>query len=557
LDYDAWLLHLPDDYEDYNFILSGIRFGFNIVNASDIKGYVRQNNHSSVADNNIRLKVEQAILLEISHGRYKLANVTPNIISPLGAIVKQSGDIRLIHDCSRPVGKSLNEYAPVDNLRYQSLEDAREFITQGCWLAKVDLASAYRSVRIHPSNYCATGLSWRFTGDNHDTTLVDCRLPFGASRSPYVFNKLSQAVVHIMKNKGFKNVIAYLDDFLVCEESYDRCMTAFNTLLWLLRQLGFSISYPKLVAPTRRIVFLGIEIDTIQMTFSLPEEKIENLRSIISSALSTRTFKKRFLQVLVGRLCFASRVYYGGLCFLRRMIDIINKLKHPWSRFRTNANLRADLQWWSDILMNIKGKGTMPIIDSRNTISIVVGHTPMGWRAANDDVRIQGPWQSISTSANQLLPTYKEVLSVIPAAQHWAHQWTNRHVIVYCNNKGAVSIINKGSCSNVAVMNQLRLLWKWSVMFNFRLSAKYYPRVGNYFTSDSAQNTACLQRNYSFSLDDSESVSLQSINDSTPLTPWFTLPLPLTPLEGLGNDCLSERLLPVVVYPLNDYSYWL
>ena len=32
-------------------------------------------------------------------------------------------------------------------------------------MAKVDLCSAYRSVRIHPSNYGATGPKWTFSGD--------------------------------------------------------------------------------------------------------------------------------------------------------------------------------------------------------------------------------------------------------------------------------------------------------------------------------------------------------------------------------------------------------
>jgi hypothetical protein len=103
--------------------------------------------------------------------------------------------VRIIHDCSRPVGRSVNDYAPVESLRYQSIEDAKEFITRGCYLAKIDLASAYRSVKLHPSNYCLTGLAWQFEGDNCDTVLVDTTLCFGARRSPYIFNTLTQAVV--------------------------------------------------------------------------------------------------------------------------------------------------------------------------------------------------------------------------------------------------------------------------------------------------------------------------------------------------------------------------
>ena len=43
----------------------------------------------------------------------------PELISPLGAIPKTAGGVRLIHDCSRPAGNSLNDFAVAWN--YSSL----------------------------------------------------------------------------------------------------------------------------------------------------------------------------------------------------------------------------------------------------------------------------------------------------------------------------------------------------------------------------------------------------------------------------------------------------
>ncbi len=452
LQLQAWLCHLPDDYKDKNFLLHGIKFGFHIVNANDIHGYVRLRNHASVYDTNVVHKVEQGILTELSHGRYMVADVTPNIISPLGAVLKQNGDVRIIHDCSRPVGKSVNDYAPADKLHYQSLEDAKEFITPGCWLAKIDLASAYRSVKLHPSNYCATGLAWQFKGDTKETILVDRMLCFGAKRAPFIFTAITQAIVYIMKCRGF-NVICYLDDFLLGATTYEGCLTAFNALLGLLRELSFSISYPKLVPPTQSIVFLGIAIDTIAMTFSLPHDKLTGLRHLVDEALAKRTFKKHYLQVLAGRLGFATRIYYGGLCFLRRVIDIINRLRKPWSRFCMTGKLLADLLWWRDILTGIKG--TASIIDNKSALSVIVDR-----RA---DVR------QLSSK-----PSHGEVLAVVAAAFERAHVWANQRVYVHCNSIAAAAIINKGSCRDAAIMQHLRELWKLSTIFNFRLTARVY-----------------------------------------------------------------------------------
>ena len=51
------------------------------------------------------VKVEAQIKEEISNGRYIVTRDKPLVISALGAIPKpDSGDLRLIHDCSRPEG---------------------------------------------------------------------------------------------------------------------------------------------------------------------------------------------------------------------------------------------------------------------------------------------------------------------------------------------------------------------------------------------------------------------------------------------------------------------
>ena len=61
------------------------------------------------------------------------------------------------------------------------LQYACKLIKQGDFLAKLDLSNAYRSVKIHPSNYPYTGLHWQFTGDTSDTFFYDTKLLFGAA----------------------------------------------------------------------------------------------------------------------------------------------------------------------------------------------------------------------------------------------------------------------------------------------------------------------------------------------------------------------------------------
>ena len=98
------------------------------------------------------------------------------------------------------------------------------------------------------------------------------RLPFGSRKSPAIFNRITQAVRRIMSDKGIP-CTAYLDDFFLSGKIFDTCQTALNTLLELLRPLGFRINWKKVVDPTQRIVFLGIQLDTVHSTMCLDPPK--------------------------------------------------------------------------------------------------------------------------------------------------------------------------------------------------------------------------------------------------------------------------------------------
>ena len=111
-----------------------------------------------------------------------------------------------------------------------TVDKAVSLIKRNVYLAKIDLKSAYRHVPIHPSNYTATGLAWRFRGDKILTYLYDCKLPFGDSKSPEIFHRLTQAITRMMEHRGF-TVFAYLDDFLIISDTAVGCQLAYQALM--------------------------------------------------------------------------------------------------------------------------------------------------------------------------------------------------------------------------------------------------------------------------------------------------------------------------------------
>ena len=206
LNADVWRAKLQDEH-DSEFLLNGIMYGFHLIPPETIVTPAQMTNYRSATSTKVRDKVERQIREEIQQRNHVITEVKPAIVSALGAIPKPNTDrIRLIHDCSRPEHGNLNSYTTTQHFSYVTLDKAVSRI----YLAKIDLKSAYRHVPIHPSNYNATGLAWQFSGETHLTFMYDSKLPFGASKSPEIFHRVTQAITRWMTRRGFHTVLAYV-----------------------------------------------------------------------------------------------------------------------------------------------------------------------------------------------------------------------------------------------------------------------------------------------------------------------------------------------------------
>ena len=217
-------------------------------------------NYLSATNLAVRDKVEAILLEEMAAGNYWVTTEKPVIVGAIRAISKPDSDeLHLIHDFSQPEGRGVNAYADTDSFSFQSLEDAIKLLGPGYYMAKVDIRHGYRAIPIHPSNYRATGLKWRFMHNHHFTYFVDARLPFGGRRAPGTFHRVSQSIRHMMAHRGYSAVVVYLDDFLIIGSTEAESQAAFFCLLQLLQDLGFDISWHKVVHPAQCLTFLGIE----------------------------------------------------------------------------------------------------------------------------------------------------------------------------------------------------------------------------------------------------------------------------------------------------------
>lgn len=468
---------------DKQFLLNGIKNGFDIIDSEvQVTPASCKNHPSATPSSPLFKKATKQVKKELECGNYIICDKPPKIISPMAAIPKPDGDVRLIHDCSRPVGHAVNDYCSSDwGQKFSRIDDAAALMSEGCYLAKVDLKSAYRSVKISQNSQTVTGFQWNFNG--RTIYMKDTKLPFGAKLSVGIFHRLTQAVKRMMARKGYDQIIVYLDDFLIIAESKEKCAEALNSLIQLLRKLGFAIHWGKVVDPTRRITFLGIELDSETMSLRLPRDKLELLKLELQSFLNRKRASKRQLQSLAGKLSWAAGVVKGGRVFLRRIFNKISTLTRNSHKTLISLEVRQDIEWWSHFMFMFNGRSA--ILDQQPITCAFTDACSDAAGACFGTDWLYFNWLCDWPEVSSFHINEKEVIAVTLAAQRWAPLWRNRRIIVHSDNSVTVASVNKGTSKNKVIMKCLRHLFWLSASFNFHLSCKFLPGILN-VAADSA-----------------------------------------------------------------------
>ena len=340
-------------------------------------------------------------------------------------------------------------------------------------MAKIDLKSAYRSVRVHSSNWPACGLKWTFEGNPTASYMVDTALPFGSRRAPGHFHRLTQAVRRMMARCGYHGVVAYLDDFLIVESSFQKCLDAQNCLILLLRELGFSIAWDKVEGPSKSLVFLGVNIDTVKGCLELPPAKLAEFHALVKETRLKRRLSLKQLQVLAGKLNWAAMVVRGGRIYLRRILDVMKPLRASHHRAIIPSAMHDDLRWWDVFLRTFNGKTLFA--PTSMWVNVYVDASLKGGGMAWGKDWAFTHWQSDMPEAADAHINVKETLAVGMAVRRWAPFWGNASVIIHTDNITAKAAINKGKARSKLAMDMVREIFWWSTIYNFKIRAVHIP----------------------------------------------------------------------------------
>lgn len=257
---------------------------------------------------------------------------------------------RVIVDMSFPAGQAVNDGINISSIygrdttyTLPSINDLAALIQKApdtAWIWKADLAGAYRQLRVDPIDTPLLG----FTVDSN--TYIDLCPSFGCRSSSGACQRVSAAIVYMMAKKGFQ-ILAFLDDFAGCEDTYEKANLAYQAFLDLAQELGLQLALDKCQSPSTSMQWLGYDISSQDMSIAIPKDKMTQVLEECRKWVYRHHASRSSIQSIVGKLvhlayCVRHARKFTG-CILATLRSM-NELGRDWTTL--NREFKADIRWF-------------------------------------------------------------------------------------------------------------------------------------------------------------------------------------------------------------------
>ena len=488
-----------------NFLVDGFKNGFDLGYRGNEKVRIFSPNLKFTVGDEIELwnKVMAEVKLGRYAGPYQTVPFDNFIQSPIGLVPKDGGKkIRLIFHLSYPknpadgVPRSVNANTP-DQLKSVSYQDFDEAIQlcllagKGCYLGKSDLTAAFRQLGMAKKWWKFLVMKAKNPLDEKFYYFFDKCLPFGAGISCSHFQEFSNALAHIITYLTEHENINYLDDFLFIALLKLICNDQLRLFFDICNDIRLPISLDKTLWATTCLVFLGLRIDTVTQTVSIPEDKVSRAFILIKNMLNRRSKKTTLaeLQKLTGFLNFLCKCIVPGRTFTRRLYAFTAGVLKPYHHIPITGEMKLDLMMWKKFLSspnaycrNFFDFGKEQFSADIDLYTDASANPELGCGGINEKEFFVLQWNAEFIRKHKPSINYLELYAVTYAVLVWLYKYANANVTLFCDNYSVVHMINSciSSCKNCMVL--IRLITMHCLACNVRLSAKHVPGVQNNFS---------------------------------------------------------------------------
>ena len=387
-------------------------------------------------------------------------------ISPIFIIPKRSGEYRMILNL-----KNLNKHVEYHHFKMDTFESALKLVKPDMFFASTDIRHGYYSVPIAEED--RKKLRFTYLGKIYQYRA----LPNGISCAPKQFTKLMKPVYASLRMLGHKNS-GYIDDSLLMGDSHTECVENIIDTVHLMTSLGFLLHEKKSVLiPTKKITFLGFNIDSERMVVTLPVEKIEKITQACTELYKRHKAKIRDVAHVVGLIVSSfSAVEFGPLFYRSIEQEKIQSLKHRAGDYDAmmiiSEKIKLQLLWWIRNLSHQERN----ISHGNPKLVITTDASSLGWGAICNEVKIGGRWNE-NEIHNHI--NYLELLAAKHALKSFCLKKTNMHVQIRSDNSCTVAHIQNMGGKTEQLNELTKEMWLWCKDRAIWISATHIPGVEN------------------------------------------------------------------------------
>ncbi len=334
------------------------------------------------------------------------------------------------------------------------------------WFAAIDLKDAYFHVSILPRH--RPFLRFAFEGRAYQYKA----LPFGLSLLPRVFTKVVEAALVPIRKAGIR-ILNYLDDWLILAQLCEHR----DMVLSHLSRLGLQVNREKnKLSPTQRISFLGMELDSVNLTARLSEERAQSMLRCLESLQRKRAVPLKHFQRLLGHMASSAAITPLGLLHMRPLQRWLHDRVPRWAwrhgtyRVSLTPSCRRTFSPWSDLAFLRAG---VPLEQVSRHVVVSTDASATGWWAMCNGHAAAGLWTGpqLQWHINCL-----ELLAVWLALHRFRTLLHEKHILVRSDNTATVAYINHQGGLRSRRMSQLaRHLLLWSQKHLRSLRAVHVP----------------------------------------------------------------------------------
>ena len=387
--------------------------------------------------------------------------------------------LRIIHDFSMR-GQNLNKELEAPYFQMPSAIRFAASLSPGSYIWKSDVQSAFKTVGVFPPHRSLTALYL------NGMLFVDARLPLGHRWSPYIFVHLvGKPVLYVCVARG-ANILgaidAFVDDFFGGCDTKVEAEAQLELFLRVCEDLGVPISKAKTFVPSQVMELLGYVIDTVAMTITLPQEKLLDIVEELSYLESKAYATKRELYSLAGKMNWAAPVIPGAKTFMRRILNLMNRLKNDWQSAALSDGFRADAAWWRKYAARWNGIAAIP---PRVSIQIQFASTDaasqgLGVFLFGTGFSFKFKKQiSVAGKDSEVIIAELELIAVALLVAMAAPKLAGRHIVIAVDNTNTCSWIHSGTAKRSRVANALRFLARIRATYSIYITARYVTSAYN------------------------------------------------------------------------------